>query len=376
MTTADDVANMAIALLNEAPISSLEDDVAAARLINVHYDVAREAELLKHAWAFATMTQTIVGVDTGVGTLRYAYDLPADCLRPLPLTENGEASGVPISWELRNGALYTDKAGPLTLRYIANITDPDDWDATFTDVLAAALAVRIAHALTHKLDMVQVARDAYQTAYLEAQRVNGLSRGSVMPAEVDIANLALGLIDEAPIDNLDQDNKAARLVNLHYVPTRQAEIAKHAWTFAIKTASLTGTDSGEDGLSWSYDLPADCLRVLPLTYDGEPDGIPIAWVQREHTILTDQASPRIVQYIADVPDPTEWDAAFKDLMIAALALKIVLPITKNAGMVQLARQAYEVAALKAMRVNAYQRGSMLYTAGWPTQRGDNRYWRA
>jgi hypothetical protein len=31
-----------------------------------------------------------------------------------------------------------------------------------------------------------------------------------------IANMALGVLDEAPIDSLDEDSKAARLINLHF----------------------------------------------------------------------------------------------------------------------------------------------------------------
>ncbi|MER9854165.1 MULTISPECIES: hypothetical protein [unclassified Mesorhizobium] len=44
-----DIANMALAVLDEAPIDSLDQDVKAARLLNLHFDLAREAELTKCA---------------------------------------------------------------------------------------------------------------------------------------------------------------------------------------------------------------------------------------------------------------------------------------------------------------------------------------
>lgn len=180
MTTADDVANMAIALLEDAPISSLDEDVTVARLINTHYDVTREAELLKHTWVFAILSQSITGVDTGSGsgTLNYAYDVPEDCLRPLPLTYDGEPNGIPISWRYENGVILSDQEGPLKLRYIGNLIDPDDWDATFTDVLAAALAIKIALPLTHKAGMVELARNAYDRAIAAARRANAFQIGS------------------------------------------------------------------------------------------------------------------------------------------------------------------------------------------------------
>ena len=50
---------------------------------------------------------------------------------------------------------------------------------------------------------------------------------------LDIANMALAVLDEAPIDSLDQDVKPARLLNLHFDFAREAELTRHAWVFAI-----------------------------------------------------------------------------------------------------------------------------------------------
>jgi hypothetical protein len=174
-----DIANMALAVLDEAPIDSLDQDVKAARLLNLHFDLAREAELTKQAWVFAILAASVAGADTGSGgcTLNFTYELPADCLRPLPLTGNGEPDGVPISWRQEAGLIYSDQAGPLMVRYIANLTDPNDWDALFTEVLVAALAIKIAHPLTHKAGMIDIARAAYDRALDAAFSVNAIQRG-------------------------------------------------------------------------------------------------------------------------------------------------------------------------------------------------------
>lgn len=194
----------------------------------------------------------------------------------------------------------------------------------------------------------------------------------------DIANMALGVLDEAPIDSLDDDNKAARLCNLHYDLTREAELQKHAWSFAIISDELTGTDleTGDGTLNWSFDVPADALRILPLTYDGEPQGVPISWRRQGSVILTDQESPRIVRYIGNLTDPDDWDALFTEVLVAALAVKIALPLTHKAGMLQIAQQAYDRALDAARQAHAFEQGSQLYQQSWATARGDNRYWRA
>lgn len=194
---------------------------------------------------------------------------------------------------------------------------------------------------------------------------------------VDIANMAIGVLEEAPINSLDDDFKAARLLNLHYDLTIEAELAKHAWVFAILSASVEGSDtgSGDGTLKYVYELPADCIRPLPLTYDGEPDGIPITWRQESGLIYTDQSSPRIIRYIANLTDPNDWDALFTEVVVAALAVKIALPLTHKSGMIQVAQTAYDRAIAKAFRVNAIQRSGQLATTSWAQLRGDNRFWR-
>jgi hypothetical protein len=192
---------------------------------------------------------------------------------------------------------------------------------------------------------------------------------------LDVANMALATLDEAPIDSLDQDIKAARLLNLHYDLTREAELTKYAWVFAILRSSVDGsvTGTGDCTLRYAYELPADCLRPLPLTYDGEPDGVPISWRQEADIIYSDQSSPRIIRYVANLTDPNDWDALFTDVLVAALAIKVAHPLTHKAGMIDIARAAYDRALDAAFNAQAIQRGGRLSTSSWAIQRGDNRY---
>jgi len=196
--------------------------------------------------------------------------------------------------------------------------------------------------------------------------------------ETDVANLAINVLDEAPIDDIADDVKAARLCKLHFAQTRQVELAKHDWAFAITSASLTGTDtgSGDGTLNWSYTVPSDCLRLFPLTYDGEPTGQPISWRQEGSVILSDQESPRIVRYVQDVDDPADWPPLFVDVFSSALAIKICVPLTHKQSMLDQAKAAYETALASALQMNAMRRQGNLYLGSWALARGDCRYWRA
>jgi hypothetical protein len=198
-----------------------------------------------------------------------------------------------------------------------------------------------------------------------------------MTTETDIANLALGVLDEAPISAISDNNTAARLANLHFAQTRKAELSKHLWAFALAKDTLTGTDldTGEGTYNWSYTIPANVLRIVPITYDGEPTGIPINWRQFGTKILSDQEGPLTVLTVKDKTDPTDWSPLFTEVMVAALAVKMALPLTHKAGMIEVAKAAYQTAIADATRANAFLSGQY-NEALWSSQRGDNRYWRA
>ncbi|MER8938728.1 hypothetical protein NKH82_04375 [Mesorhizobium sp. M0915] len=191
---------------------------------------------------------------------------------------------------------------------------------------------------------------------------------------LDVANMVLAVFDEAPIDSLDQDVKAARLLNLHFDLTREAELTKYAWVFAILSASVVGTDTGTGDctLNWVYELPADCLRPLPLTHNGDPGGVPISWRQEAGLIYSDQSSPRIIRYIANLTDPNDWDALFTEVLVGALAIKVAHPLTHKASMIDIARSAYDRALDAAFSAQAIQRGGKQSTSSWAMQRGDAR----
>lgn len=191
---------------------------------------------------------------------------------------------------------------------------------------------------------------------------------------IDVANMALGVLDESQIDSLDENTKPARLLNLHLDTTIEAELTKHAWVFAILATEVDGTDTGSDDgtLKWAYELPEDCLRPLPLTHNGEPDGCPISWRQEAGLIYSDQESPRIIRYIANLTDPNDWDALFTEVVVGALAVKIALPITHKSSMIEIARNVYDRALQAAFDAHAIQRQGKLQTNSWAQARGDWR----
>lgn len=56
--------------------------------------------------------------------------------------------------------------------------------------------------------------------------------------DVEIANMALSLMGEATITALSNSTAAARAMNLHYIPVRDALLRSHPWNFAQRRISL------------------------------------------------------------------------------------------------------------------------------------------
>lgn len=180
--TQTDIANMALGLLTEAPIDSLDDDDRSARMLNLHYETTREAELLKRVWVFSILSTDVESAETADTAYPYAYALPADCLRPLPPTSNDDPDGPVLDFLAEGDALMLKCSGTRRLRYIANLIDPGDWNALFTEVVAAALAIKVAHSITGKASMIEVAQNAYDRALREASRVNAIMKRGRAPS--------------------------------------------------------------------------------------------------------------------------------------------------------------------------------------------------
>jgi hypothetical protein len=186
--TVEDVANQALAYLSEAPIASLDDDSKAARLLNTFWDTVVQVELEVHKWGFAIREETLTGIDLGTddGTLKYQFDVPADFIAIVPVKYDDRYEGVPINWRFEGGYLYTDQSATQYIRYVAYVDDPADWPAYFVEVIATALAVRIAEALTGKQSLVQGAEKAYEKAVSRGMRANNQNKGRLVTERWDL----------------------------------------------------------------------------------------------------------------------------------------------------------------------------------------------
>jgi len=138
------IANAALALLGERRINSLDESTKTARLMKETFDEVRDEVLRSYKWNFATKRATIAAdaVAPAWG-FDYAYTLPTDYLGGLEIDNPGK-----YPYRNEGGKVITDIGSPLNIEYTSKVTDPLQMDVMFRQSLAAALAAKLAEAIT------------------------------------------------------------------------------------------------------------------------------------------------------------------------------------------------------------------------------------
>lgn len=187
-----------------------------------------------------------------------------------------------------------------------------------------------------------------------------------MASTVDIANYALNNLGASNISSLDENSKAARIVNQRYEAVRDAVFRAHPWNCLIQRAQLAQeTEAPAFGYNYQYALPTDpfCLRVLEfsngtLSYPQDNitnnSGGPV-FVIEGRKLLTDEGTARI-KYIGRVTDTQQYDASLVEALAARLAAEVCYAITGSTSMVQIQTSLYE-AKINEARFNDATEGA-------------------
>jgi len=101
---------------------------------------------------------------------QYAYQIPADNLRILSNSTDEEN-------KIEGGVLYTD-ATSIKIKYIAEITDPDEFDPAFVTALVTALAGALALAITNNRNIASDMKAEAKVSKLEALGVDAQGGGT------------------------------------------------------------------------------------------------------------------------------------------------------------------------------------------------------
>lgn len=171
----------------------------------------------------------------------------------------------------------------------------------------------------------------------------------------EIANLALDHLDEAPLQSIDDGGTVARWFRRNFWPVAWALMRRHPWNFALARASLPAAAVPPPfGWGRAFPLPGDCLRVLPLTSDGEEAGRALPFKLEGRDILTDPPAPLMLRYVRRIDDTGLFDPLFCEALALTLAHKAAHFVTGKQSYAQALAEAARAVIAEAQVVDALE----------------------
>lgn len=178
-----DICNSALQTVGAKRIVSLGDNSVNARACNNVYESLRDLELSAHPWNFAIKRASLPAASPApaTGGRQNSFPLPADFL--LLLDPYPELLMNTLDWQIEGQAISSNDTGPLAIRYVAQVTDPNLMVPLFREALANRIALKICEELTQSnVKHDQIEKD-YVTFIREARRINAIQNVPAVPVE-------------------------------------------------------------------------------------------------------------------------------------------------------------------------------------------------
>jgi hypothetical protein len=145
---------------------------------------------------------------------------------------------------------------------------------------------------------------------------------------VGICNLALGQLAANRITSLDDNVTEAKLMKDLFVPTRDALMAAHWWTFAVARLTLAA-DVDDPAFEWEHQftLPSTVLAVLRC--DDGSGTFDLQWQREGDKIVANIEGPLYAQVLQRVDDVAAWSPGFCTALAFQLAADACIALNEN-----------------------------------------------
>lgn len=176
-------------------------------------------------------------------------------------------------------------------------------------------------------------------------------------SQVAIANAALQKLGTSRIESLTQDDPNARSMNAAYTRVLEAELRRYRWGFAIKRASIAADSDQTEWGGWNrFSLPNDYLYLIR----DDETGFAVDWRIEGLFIVTADAAPLSIRYVANITDPSFYDSLFREAFACKLALDTCKEITGSSASQQACKQEYDWAIAEAKKAGAIEREALAF----------------
>lgn len=169
-------------------------------------------------------------------------------------------------------------------------------------------------------------------------------------SETAIANMAVDILDDYRLNDLDDDTTVGRWMARNFGIVRDEVLQSYTW-HKVRTRASLPADAQAPPFGWdySYTVPEDCLRLLELRENGELNGRLIPYEYENGKILTDAKAPLRVRYIRREDNVALFQPLMARVLSARLAYLASLTITGkqqySAKAEKLLNEAWEMAKL-------------------------------
>ncbi len=166
MSTKLEIYNLAILILGEIPIDSLNNTGKACQLLNAVYDTVRRSLLRDHPWNFALKR---VNLSSSGYTPDWGYsnqfNLPSDCLRLIDVESTD-------SYRIEGQVILANDTS-INILYIYENTNESQYDTKFVELLAHALAAKICFNITANATREKELTLVYREMLAAAKTIDG-----------------------------------------------------------------------------------------------------------------------------------------------------------------------------------------------------------
>lgn len=171
-SSAVEICNLSLGILEEQRIMSLTDSSEPARLCHLHYGESRDFVLRLHPWNFA-VRRAVLAENAEAPEFGYSrsFKLPTDpyCLRVLSVND----PAAPPDWKIEGRDLLTDEA-VVRLTYVARVLDATTYDTGFVQALSHFLAWKLAKPLTGSRSEAEMRREEFFAILRTARGIDGM----------------------------------------------------------------------------------------------------------------------------------------------------------------------------------------------------------
>lgn len=168
MATKITIANNALAMLGDDPISDFNEGTVRASLVRDQYENVRDNCLRMLPWNCA-IKRINMSPEVTAPLFGYAYQfvLPSDWLRTLSISSKDDI----VDFRMEGRKLLTDLQD-LQLRYVYRNDDPSTYDAGLINVITYKLAEVLAYPITKSTTQAQFMEAKAREAYMIAKGVD------------------------------------------------------------------------------------------------------------------------------------------------------------------------------------------------------------